>query len=72
MRTTVTGIARWNMMRLTAIFGLHRKRRTPIAMPQIPRTADGFCCLGVHHPTDVVAGTVLGSLGALGGIAAAN
>jgi undecaprenyl-diphosphatase len=43
MRTIVASITRWDIVWLTAIFGLHSKRLLAVAMPQISRTADGFC-----------------------------
>jgi undecaprenyl-diphosphatase len=42
MRTIVASITRWDIVWLTAIFGLHSKRLITIAMPKISRTADGF------------------------------
>jgi len=43
MRTIVASITRWDIVWLTAIFSLHSKRLLAVAMPQISRTADGFC-----------------------------
>jgi undecaprenyl-diphosphatase len=43
MRTIVNSITRWDILWMTAIFGLHGKRLVAFLMPRISRTGDGFC-----------------------------
>ena len=42
MRAIVASISRWDILWLTAIFGLHSKRMITFAMPKVSKTADGF------------------------------
>jgi undecaprenyl-diphosphatase len=43
MRTIVASITRWDTVWLTLIFGLQGRRLVTFSMPQISRSANGFC-----------------------------
>jgi undecaprenyl-diphosphatase len=43
MQTIVNSIARWDILWLTAIFGLHGKRLVAFLMPRISWTGNGYC-----------------------------
>jgi undecaprenyl-diphosphatase len=42
MRTIVKSITRWDILWLTAIFGLHGRRLVDFLMPRVSRTGNGF------------------------------
>jgi undecaprenyl-diphosphatase len=43
MRTIVHSITRWDILWLTAIFGLHGQRLVAFLMPHVSRTGNGYC-----------------------------
>ena len=43
MRTIVDSITRWDILWLTAIFGLHGQRLVDFVMPRISWTGNGYC-----------------------------
>ncbi len=43
MRTIVNSITRWDILWLTAIFGLHGQRLVDFLMPRISWTGNGYC-----------------------------